>query len=281
MQRLPLAFDFHPRFLRRSEVPQIGGEQAAVWQPHLADRELDRKRAAVGPHALDLDAAVQHGALACLQIARQTGGVALPQRGRHDQIADRLADRVGALIAEGLLRRGIELGDETCLVDRDDAVERRGGDGGVDRFARLQGRELIGHHPLAALQLGQVAREDEIAFDRARFPSIGEIDALHQAVAARERHPALPPHRFARQGPLGVGPHGVKRCHPEDLGGAAADDLIDALADEGGIIIVHVTVNLAAIQQRDAGRHGIEDKAQPRVGENRLRTGHGLAGVNM
>ena len=44
--------------------------------------------------------------------------------GRDDELEERLADRVGAGPAERLLGRGIDLDDQTFVVDDHDGVER-------------------------------------------------------------------------------------------------------------------------------------------------------------
>ena len=57
----------------------------------------------------------------------------LAQMGRHDQVGEHAADDIGAGIAEGRLRGGVEVGDASGGVHGDDAVER----GVHDRAAGL------------------------------------------------------------------------------------------------------------------------------------------------
>ena len=143
-QRLALAFDFRLRRPRRRKVPQASREQPAMRQAHFRNREFDRKGTPVGAHALDLDAPVEHSRLTGAQVTREPLYVPLAQCGRHDQLGNRSAYGVGAPVAEGFLRRRVELDDVTGLIDCDDAVERRGDDSSIQCLAGGPRLQLLG-----------------------------------------------------------------------------------------------------------------------------------------
>ena len=79
---------------------------------------------------------------------------------RHDELGHRLADRVGARIAEGPLGGGVELDDPPAVVGGDVAVERR-----LERrepqplglLARRLGQLAVGDLAPDALDLDEVA----------------------------------------------------------------------------------------------------------------------------
>ena len=86
--------------------------------------------------------------------------------GRHHQLGHRLADRLGAGIAEGALGGGVELDDPAAVVGGDVAVERR--------LQRRQPQPL----GLLARELGQLAVGD-LAADALDLhePALGVEDA--------------------------------------------------------------------------------------------------------
>ena len=87
-------------------------------------------------------------------------------RGRNDQIGHVAADHFLAHVAEGLLRRVIELADAALRVDGDDAVESSAHDRRAARLAGLDAREVLLHRlavrfeqgPLIGQRLAHVAR---------------------------------------------------------------------------------------------------------------------------
>ena len=129
--------------------------------------ELDREDRAVGAHRLDLDPAVEDVGGPGGEFARfGAGGGEVAQVGRHHQLGHRLADRLGAGVAEGALGGGVELDDPAAVVGGDVAVERR-----------LQRRETQPLGLLAA-ELGKLAVGD-LAADALDLdePALGVEDA--------------------------------------------------------------------------------------------------------
>ena len=70
------------------DVAQIGGEQAPAGLLHLGDRDLHRKRLAVGAQRLHLDPPAQDARHAGREIAAQAGFVLRAQRRRNDQLGE-------------------------------------------------------------------------------------------------------------------------------------------------------------------------------------------------
>jgi hypothetical protein len=146
----------------------------------------------------------------------------------------------------------------------------------------VQRRELVGQYPLAAFDLRKIARKDEIAFDRASLRPIRHVRALHDATAAVKGQPSFPVDRFTRQCPFGMRPERIIGGGPEKLCGGAAENLIDRPPDKLRVFGVDVAVPLLAIEQRDAGRNGIEHEPQSRVRQSQEGfCGHGLVGTKM
>ena len=76
------------------------------------------------------------GLLPLVEDAGEVSAVA----GRHDELEERLAERVGARPAERLLGRGVHLDDQSFVVDDHDAVERGAEDRVLARLARGEQR---------------------------------------------------------------------------------------------------------------------------------------------
>jgi hypothetical protein len=137
-----------------------------------------------------------------------------------------------AAITKGLFGCGIELDDLSGLVDRDDAVERRGSDGRIQR--------------LAALEAGKVAGEAEIAFDAAGACPVRNVGALYVAMSLLVRQPALPAYCLALQCAI--------RTLAQDDKGLGADQFLNGSPDEIREILVRRTESALTIDQQDARR---------------------------
>ncbi len=166
MQGFALALNLRGRGLHLGQIAQMRGEQAPVGQAYFGDCEFGGKLGAGGAHRLDFNATAQHIGFASLQIPLHAAMMARSQRRRNQEFGHRPADDFVARIAESRLCRWIELNDRAFLVDDDHAVERGGDDRGGARVAELE--------------LGEIAREDEIAVDLIARPAIRHIEALDE-----------------------------------------------------------------------------------------------------
>ena len=86
----------------------------------------------------------------------------------RDPLADRPADRVGALVTEGMLRGRIEFDDQTGFIDRDNAIQSGCRDRGVEDLACMQRRAS----PKYA-RLSPVVRRDSLANRRVALTARG------------------------------------------------------------------------------------------------------------
>jgi hypothetical protein len=151
MESLALALDFGLSGAPRGKIAKMRGEDTPFRQTHLCDGELYRENLAIGAHPLDLDPPSEDARLAAFDVTAKALGMALMKRRRHDQLGDRPAESFGATVAEGRFGGGVELDDIAGLVDRDDAIERRRDDRGVERLARDARSELPGERLLGQL----------------------------------------------------------------------------------------------------------------------------------
>ncbi len=129
------------------DVAKVRGEDGCARNGDARQRELRRELAAVGAPCRDLDGRFEQRPTARLERAGESAR-ALRLR-LADQLEEVAADGVALRQAEGLLGRGVELGDLSFVVDRDHRVERGGEDG------RLAGLAL-GDRPLGRFAGGDV-----------------------------------------------------------------------------------------------------------------------------
>ena len=114
------------------------------------DHELHGELAAARLHRRQLDAPLHDGALAGGEVPREAGTMRVAQTGRYDQLGERATNGLEARVAEGLLGRGVEVGDAPAGVHGDDAVERRVHNRGAsvaranERLERALALELLG-----------------------------------------------------------------------------------------------------------------------------------------
>ncbi len=106
------------------EVAQEGDEQRLVVDVVAGDGQLDRDLAAVAPHRAQLEPAAEDAGLAGGEVPRDRPLVRRAEVRRDDQLRDRPAARVGAVVSERALGGGVEVDDAALGVHRDDAVQR-------------------------------------------------------------------------------------------------------------------------------------------------------------
>ena len=160
---------------RRDLVGEVADEPVehdAAAAPQLGDAELDLDLVAVTPQRLDLEPAAEDLALAGAQEMFEAGAVIVAMNRRDDQVAEFLADRLGARPAEDLLGLRIPVGDDPAFVHLHEGIER-----GIDDAAR----ELLAFAQalLREPALGHVAADEEIALDR--FGPCAEPGQRHRA----------------------------------------------------------------------------------------------------
>ena len=95
---------------RRRDVAQRAADEDRVGLD-LAQRQLDRKFAAVRAHASQLHPASEHAPFAGLHEASEGGGVALAKRRRHDQLGHRPPQRLITGIAKRPFGGRVEFDD--------------------------------------------------------------------------------------------------------------------------------------------------------------------------
>src|SRR5256885_15923344 len=103
---------------------------------HLAERQFDRKLAAVRSHGRHFNAAPHQGAFAGRYVPREALPVGVAMHGRHDELSELASDDVSFLVAKRLLCGGIELYHSPPGTERDDAVESHFDDRSVVGFTR-------------------------------------------------------------------------------------------------------------------------------------------------
>src|ERR1700685_384012 len=118
-----------PEFLSRPfafcNVAQIAGEGRWPFQRNACDCQLDREFASVSTYCRHLDAFPKHSRLARGQVAGKALPMLLPERRWNDDVCQMLSQDFVPTVAEGVLRRRIELSDTALVIDRHNAVERR------------------------------------------------------------------------------------------------------------------------------------------------------------
>jgi hypothetical protein len=164
------------------DVADVGGEQHQLAAGARREREFHRELEAVGAHGGHLDAAIEHARDAGLQVALDAFTMRGAVRGRNDQIGHVVADHFLAHVAEGLLRRVIELADAPLRVDGDDAIEGRAYDRRAARFAGLDTREVQLHRLAVGFEQGPLIRQ--------RLTHVPRFAAGPDQEHVRERDPA-------------------------------------------------------------------------------------------
>src|SRR5215469_7772146 len=258
LQRLALAPDFGFVGAPRGKVAKMCGEDAPPRHAHLCDSELDREYLAIGAHPLDVDPPSEDARLAAFDVTGKALYMTLTQRGRHDQLGDRPSECFGAAVAERGFCGGVELDDIAGLVDRDDAIEGRRDDRGVERLARGARSELFSERLLAQLQRRQVAIEDKIAGDIAIIAQERRAVALQIAPALAIFEPAFPGYDLAGKRPLALRIEGREALLGKDLLLGVAEDLGLGLAREFDVVPVHIDIAAVAIEQRHPRGNGLE-----------------------
>src|SRR3984957_9387903 len=103
----------------------MAGEGRRPFQRNACDCELDGEFASVSTDCRHLDAFSKHLRLARGQVAGKTLLMLLPERRWNDDVRQMLSQDFFPKVAEGMLRRRIELSDIALVIDRHNAVERR------------------------------------------------------------------------------------------------------------------------------------------------------------
>src|SRR5579864_3333097 len=106
-------------------VAQITGEGRRSFQRNACDCQLDGKFASVSTYCRHLDAFPKHSRLARGQVAGKALPMLLPERRWNNDVRQMLSQDFVPAVAEGVLRRRIELSDTALVIDRHNAVERR------------------------------------------------------------------------------------------------------------------------------------------------------------
>ena len=139
--------------LGRQFLPLLCGDVTDEGREHRRslDRDprygqLHRELGAVRAHCGQLDPTSQDRALARGKEMGQASVVGIAESGRDDQLGDLGTDRPVARVAEGPLRRRVELDDPPPVVHDDHGVERGFEDG---RLAGLEPSDRLGR-PLGA-----------------------------------------------------------------------------------------------------------------------------------
>lgn len=183
---------------------------------------------------------------------------------RHDDVADRAAEHVGAGVAEGTLGGRVEFYDAPGLIYGDHAVQRGRRDGGVECLAHLQGSDLFRQPALGLLEVGQVPREDEVAVDGAGLAPVRDVEPLNEALirAFGVGQPAVPLHRLSAKRPLAMLEHGLERRRANHLRHGTAQERVRRLADEPCVFVVHVAVAAIPVHQRDTSGDPVQDRVE-------------------
>src|ERR1700691_1779287 len=103
----------------------MAGEGRRPFQRNACDCELDGEFASVSTDCRYLYAFPKHVPLARGQAAGKTVLMLLPERRWNDDLRQMLSQGFFPRVAEGVLRRRIELSDTALVIDRHNAVERR------------------------------------------------------------------------------------------------------------------------------------------------------------
>src|SRR5208282_622583 len=103
-------------------VAQMAGEGRRPFQRNACDCELDGEFASVSTDRRHLDAFPKHLRLARSQVAGKTLLMLLPERRWNDDVRQMLSQDFFPRVAEGVLRRRIELSDTALVIDRHNAV---------------------------------------------------------------------------------------------------------------------------------------------------------------
>ena len=252
------------------DVPEVAGEGGLGGRPGTGHRDLGRELTAVGAHRRHLEPPVQDAPLPGGQVPGETLPVGLPQRRRHDHLAQFPPDHLGGPIAEDLLERAVHVRDPGELVDADDGVERGFQDGPLARLARGEfGRPGLGDVTvpvgLAASQRGDPAGVQPLGRDQLQLGDDGaaqlrehgqQEDLLGRKGFAADDHQedrfARPPgderERPARRGAADVELAGLGECG-QGTGDAVRRPLV-VLSRLAGMPGEHP---LAACDRRDRG----------------------------
>src|SRR6202167_4394051 len=131
-----------PYFLLRPfafrNVAQIAGEGRRPFQRNACDCQLDGEFASVSTYCLHLDSFPKHSRLARGQVAGKAPPMLLPERRWNDDVRQMLSQDFVPTVAEGVLRRRIELSDTALVIDRHNAVESRFQNGCLARLTALE-----------------------------------------------------------------------------------------------------------------------------------------------
>ena len=246
----------HPFLLRR--VAEIGRDDVLVLGLARGDGDVDGELAAVGAHGGQLDALAEDRALAGFDEMPEGLAVRLAQAGRDHQLDHALADHRGAAVAEGPLRRPVELQNAPLAVDRDDAVERRIEDRALQRLAFAQ-------RLFRRLAVGDVGADQADGHDRPVRAENRELDVAEGALALRRRHPLLPfelPLR--RQHSLVVRGQRISDPFGKQLVRRVPDDLVAGQLVQPFVLAVHEDVAALHVLQGNDRRgvvgHGLETR---------------------
>ena len=131
-----------------ADVPRKDGR--AALDVDARDGQLDRELLAGPAHGGDFDALTDDGIAPAGQRPPQSNPVLLAQLRWDDQLRHLPPERLFAGVAEGLLRRGIEIHHAPRMVDGHDAIQGDGEDGGLQRLARAQ-RSFSARHALGGV----------------------------------------------------------------------------------------------------------------------------------
>ncbi len=191
LQRL---FDLFPP----GDVTNVAGEERGAGVGDPGDGELDRELPPVRVQAGQLDPLPEDRSLAGSEVPVHAPSVSVAERGWHDELVHRPADRLGARVPERALGRRVPLDDPPVGVDDDDAVHGRTQYGPLQRLARPQ---LLPRVRLAK----EVSDLPPGGLDRADHPP------------GRGRHPAAEELEHAQHVPTGQ--DGNKEPGPKALSG--------------------------------------------------------------
>ena len=226
--REPLAHFLHP--LPFGDITHDAGEDAALAQPGLAHRQVQRKGGSVFSTPAHLAAAPDDFALTRPLVVGEVGIVLVVIGRRHEHV-DVVSHNLVAGIAEDARRGRVHRADDAPFVDSDDAVDGRFDHGAQKALALAQG--FLG--PLALGELTYLAADRRHHLDQVLVGLLDfaaeELDDAGDFVAAANRKTERRVQTLL---------HGERRAwevalfhHIGDPDGAAAGPNADRQADPG------------------------------------------------
>jgi len=128
-----------PGLFAFGDVAEESGEDGAVGVARSVDGKFDGKLCAVAAEGGHFDMSTEEVAAAGVEVAFQPLMMGFTPSLRNDYFRKVLAEHFLTGVAEGVLGGGIEFGDASGVIHRDDAIEGRFDDGAVVDFAFVEG----------------------------------------------------------------------------------------------------------------------------------------------